>query len=131
MRKIFEILILFLIGGMSYYFIEILWRGYSYFSMFLLGGLCFVSIGLVREYFFINQKPLLIQLIIACVIITSLEFLFGFILNIIFKLGVWDYSDLKFNFMGQISLRYSIFWIFLSIPVIIMDDLLKHWLFGR
>ena len=43
---------LFLIGGALYYVIEILWRGYSHWSMFILGGICFVIMGLLNEYKF-------------------------------------------------------------------------------
>ena len=43
-------LFLFLIGGFLYYSIEILWRGFSHWSMFILGGLCFIYAGLQNEY---------------------------------------------------------------------------------
>src|SRR5699024_4519488 len=131
MKKIIQSLFLFLIGGISYHFIEILWRGYSHFSMFVLGGICFVTIGLMREYFVENNIGILTQLIVACITITALELIFVLILNIVFKLDIWDYSDLRFNFLGQISLLYSVFWIFLSLPIIIIDGFLKYWFFGK
>ncbi|MGJ0848756.1 putative ABC transporter permease [Tissierella praeacuta] len=132
MRKIkqwIKYLILFIIGGISYFFIEILWRGYSHITMFILGGLCFISVGLVKEYYFTFKKPLLIQQCISCLIITILELIFGLILNVKLGLDVWDYSNFKFNFMGQICLRYSILWFFLSLPTIIFYDYLRHFLF--
>ncbi len=123
--------VLFVIGGTSYVFIEILWRGYTHITMFFLGGLCFILIGLINENYFTGRLPILIQQIISCFIITLLELIFGLIFNLWLGLNIWDYSSLRFNFMGQICLRYSIFWFFLSLPAIILDDYLRHKLFGE
>jgi uncharacterized membrane protein len=120
-----------LIGGVSYYFIEILWRGYSHIGMFILGGLCFVLIGSISKYYSTSKRSFLIYQGISCLVITILELVFGFILNIVLKLDVWDYSNLKFNFLGQICLKYSIFWFFLSLPAIIFYDYIRYWLFGE
>ena len=100
-------------------------------GMFALGGLCFVLMGSISEYYFTSRKNLLIQLGISSLIITILELIFGLILNVWLGLGVWDYSNLKFNFMGQISLRYSIFWFFLSLPAIMFYDYIRYSLFRQ
>lgn len=121
--------ILFIIGGVSYFLIENLWRGYSYFSMFVLGGLCFITIGIIKRYVFSLKSSLIIQQGMACCIITVLELMFGLILNIKLGLQIWDYSNIKFNFMGQICLEYSILWFFLSLPTIIIYDYLRYLLF--
>ena len=46
-----KLLVLAVIGGAIYVGIEMLWRGHSHPSMFILVGLCFVSIGLINELF--------------------------------------------------------------------------------
>ncbi len=51
---IIEDIILFLIGGFIYYGIEFFWKTYlssgtCHWSMFLLGGLCFILIGRINE----------------------------------------------------------------------------------
>ena len=68
------------------------------------------------------------MLIGAC-IVTFMEFISGYIINI--KLGwqVWDYSNLPFNIMGQICLPFSIIWFFISLVAIVVDDYLRYWLF--
>lgn len=129
-KNIVKYLVLFMIGGSLYFLIELMWRQYSYFSMFVLGGLCFTSIGLVREYFLKSINSLLVQQVIASLIITLLELLFGLFLNVKLGLEVWDYSDVRFNFKGQICLQYSILWFFLSLPTIVLYDYLKYWLFS-
>ena len=50
-RHFAKAVILALIGGSIYVFIELVWRGYSHISMFILGGVCFVIIGLINELF--------------------------------------------------------------------------------
>ena len=118
-------LTLFLIGGIAYYFIEILYWGYSHFSMIIVGGLCFILIGSIDE--FSNKEiPLLLQMIISVLIIDIIELFSGIIINKLLLLDVWDYSSLRYNFLGQISLRSSIAWFFISLLAIYMDDLLRH-----
>lgn len=119
---------LFTIGGLLYYLIEILWRGYSHISMFVIGGTCFILIGLINEYLSF-ETPLWKQQLIAMVIVTGVEFTAGLILNVWLKLSIWNYSKLPFNLLGQISLQYSVLWFLLSLPAIALDDWLRWWLF--
>ncbi len=118
-------LILFLFGGVSYLLIEMLWRGYSHWSMFILGGACFLLIGLINEYFH-SDIPLLPQAILGSFIITLFEFCAGCILNLYLKLDVWDYYDMPYNILGQICLPYSVLWLFLSVVCVIVDDYIRY-----
>lgn len=127
-----QYVVLFLFGGISYFLIEIFWRGYSHIGMLILGGLCFVLIGSINGYYFkYKKRPILLQLIMSSLIITILELIFGLILNIWLGLDIWDYSNLDYNFMGQICLKYSIKWIFLSLPIIILYDYINYWFFNK
>lgn len=121
---------LFAIGGLIYYLIEIMWRGYSHISMFILGGICFVLIGLINEYLSF-KTPLWKQQLIATAIVTGIELITGLILNVWLQLGIWDYSNLPFNLFGQICLQYSILWFLLSLLAIVLDDWLRYWLFDE
>ena len=131
MRHIKKYLVLLIIGGNLYYILEVLWRGYSHFTMFMLGGICFILVGLINEISITSNMPLTIQQFIAAIIITSLELVFGLVFNIWLGLNIWDYSSLRFNFMGQICLMFSILWFFLSLPAILLDDYLRYWIFGE
>ena len=116
---------LFLIGGITYYFIEIAYRGYSHVSMVIVGGLCFILIGSINE--FSNKDiPLLLQMLISVLLVDIVELISGIIINRILLVNVWDYSGLRFNFLGQISLNSSIAWFFLSLLAIYVDDLLRY-----
>lgn len=128
LNTILKYLTLFLIGGITYYFIEIVYRGYSHYSMIIVGGLCFILIGSINE-FSNKEMPLLLQMLISVLIVNIVELASGIIINRILLLNVWDYSQLKYNFLGQISLNSSIAWFFLSLFAIYMDDLLRYVIF--
>ena len=116
-------IIIFLIFGISYYLLEILWRGYSHWTMIIVGGLCGLLIGLINEI--TPKMNTVLQMLLGSVIVTIIEFVTGYIINIKLDLNIWDYSNLKFNILGQISLLFSILWFFLSYIVIKLDDCIR------
>lgn len=116
--------IIFVIFGFLYICLELLYRGRTHISMFFVGGLCGVLIGLINDN--TPDMPLFYQCILGTTIVTLIEFISGCYLNIYLGLGVWDYSHVPFNFLGQVCLPFSIIWMLLSIPVIYLDDYLKN-----
>lgn len=118
---------LFLVGGFTYGCIEIISRGYSHISMLVAGGICFILIGLLNEVYSWNMA-IVSQMAIAAVIITTVEFVTGVIVNLWLGLKVWDYSKLPYNLLGQICLLYTNLWFFLSLPAILLDDYLRYFL---
>ena len=116
-------IIIFLIFGISYYLLEILWRGYSHWTMIIVGGLCGLLIGLINEI--TPKMNTILQMLLGSVIVTIIEFVTGYIINIKLDLNIWDYSNLKFNILGQVSLLFSILWFFLSYIVIKLDDCIR------
>ena len=69
------------VGGSVYVLLELALRGRSHWTMFLLGGLCFVLIGLINEVI-PWETPLLLQGVIGSAIVTALEFATGCIVKI-------------------------------------------------
>ena len=122
-RFLIKEFVLFTVFGFTYSIIEIFFRGYTFNSMFIVGGLCGVLIGLINDK--TPQMPLIYQCLIGSLIVTSMELICGYILNIKLGLGIWDYSNQPYNFMGQICPMFSLAWFFLSIPAIYLDDFLK------
>lgn len=127
-KNVLKILVLLLIGGTIYFCVEMLWRGYSHISMFFVGGICFIAIGAINEYI-PWEMGLIQQSIIGACLVTGIEFISGLILNIWLGFGIWDYSNLPFNIMGQICLPFFFAWIALSCVAIVLDDYLRYWLF--
>lgn len=119
MRKIQrfgEIWCLFLGGGSGYVFLELLWRGYSHWSMFLTGGLCVVLVCEMDRKLR-GDTHLLARCIYGAAMITAVEFVVGCIVNLWFHWDVWDYSSVPLNLMGQVCLPFAMAWMVLSVPV--------------
>lgn len=124
MTRFWKYFILFCTGGLSYLLIEIIYRGHTHWTMGVLGGICFVLMGLINNILGF-ETSLLLQMLISTFIITLLELLSGLLLNVYLGLNIWDYSHLPFNIMGQVCLPFSIIWFFLSPIGIIADDLIR------
>ena len=122
--------VLALCGGCVYFLIEMAWRGHSHWTMAVLGGVCFVLIGDINEFIPWNM-PLVLQGAIGSGVVTLLELVSGIVLNLWLGLGIWDYSNMPFNFLGQICLPFSLLWVALSVVAVILDDWLRYWLFGE
>ncbi|WMJ90547.1 putative ABC transporter permease [Anaerocolumna sp. MB42-C2] len=129
-NKTLKYILLFFIGGYSYCGIEILFRGYSHISMLIAGGICFILIGLLNEIF-TEKISIISQMVISAFIITGVELIVGLVVNVWLKLNVWDYSNMPYNFMGQICLLFTNIWFFLSLGAILLDDYLKYFLLGE
>lgn len=114
---------IFVIFGISYFTLEILYRGYSHWTMIFLGGIVSILIGLINEI--TPNMRMWKQMFLGTILITVFEFILGYILNIKLGLGIWDYSNIPFNIMGQICLPFSFLWFVLSYFVIMLDDILK------
>jgi len=123
-------LVLWCIGGLLYVLCELVFRGRSHWTMFLVGGLCFWLIGLINEVIPWDM-PIWQQCIIGALIITAVEFVAGCIINIWLGWQVWDYSGLPFNILGQICLPFTVLWSLLAAAGIILDDYLRFLLFGE
>ncbi len=130
MARLLKYLFLISFGGIVYILIEMLWRGYSHWSMFVLGGLCFLLLGLINEKY-TWDIPLFIQMLIGSFIITVMEFIAGCILNLWLGLNVWSYADMPYNILGQVCLPYMILWFFLSPVCIITDDYMRYAFFDE
>lgn len=130
LKAILKHAVLALCGGCVYFLIEMAWRGHSHWTMAVLGGVCFVLIGDINEFIPWNM-PLVLQGAIGSGTVTLLELVSGIILNLWLGLGIWDYSNMPFNFLGQICLPFSLLWVALSVAAVILDDWLRYWLFGE
>lgn len=130
MRVFLKYLFLFIIGGVVYYSMEMLFRGYSHYSMVILGGICFIACGLLNELLSWDTS-LLLQGLIGSGIITVLEFLTGVLVNMILHLNVWDYSNMPLNVLGQICLPFSLLWVIIAIGAIILDDYIRYCFFDE
>ena len=115
---------LFAGGGIAYYLLEVACRGYSHWSMALCGGLCLSAIYHMNRRLY--RRPLLLRAALGGGIITSVELVCGLLVNRTLHMGVWDYSDLPFNLLGQICLPFTLLWIALSLPICALCSCLEQ-----
>lgn len=129
MKQFSKYAVLLLTGGTAYYLIEIIARGFSHWTMFLVGGICFILVGIINEI--TPKMPLIRQMLLSAVIITAVEFISGCILNIWLGLSIWDYTDEIGNIFGQICPKHTVYWFLLSAVAVFLDDFIRYKFFGE
>lgn len=105
---------LFACGSAGYAALEILWRGYTHWTMALTGGVVFSVMAPVRKSL---QGVSWVQRCVAgSALITTAEFIVGCVVNLHYGLGIWDYSKERFNLLGQVCAKYAALWFLLAAP---------------
>ena len=113
MKPLGERMLMFLLGYFIYSLIEILARGYTHWTMAVVGGTVLVFLYDVNLRL---QAPLWQRCLLGALFITAMEFTVGVIDNLVLRWGVWDYTTVPLNLLGQICLPYSLMWCLLAIP---------------
>ena len=121
-----EFFSIYLFGAIGYGSLEILYRGYTHWSMLLTGGLCCCLIHLIATRM---SQRLWEKWIMCAAVITTVEFLVGCIVNIRLGWHVWDYSGMRLNLMGQICPAFTGLWLLLSVPCVSVSRFLKDYVF--
>ncbi len=116
-----NLLILFALGSSFGWFIEIFVRYYfhrKWVNPGILYGpyLPIYGLGIFILYFLADLSlKLTITIILMTSTLTILELLGGIFCEKLLSKRQWDYSHLRFNYLGHISLLHIFFWLFLSI----------------
>ena len=113
-----------MIAGCIYLLIELAWRGRTHWTMLPLAAVIFVCAGVLDERE--NPPPFWAQVAIGTIIATALEFVAGLILNVWIGLGVWDYSNLPWNVLGQICPQFTLAWAILMIVSIKLENFMHR-----
>ena len=100
--------------------LELLWRGRSHWTMFVLGGGCFLSLGKLSP----RLHPLL-RMGLGSAICTAGELAVGLVFNGDHQ--IWDYRMLPGNYRGQICPLFSLLWA----PLSLAGGTLCRWLSQR
>ena len=116
-----EFLLVFTAGGLVYGLMELVWRGWTHWSMLLCGGLC-LSIMYTLSSFDIAWW---LKLLLSAAAITWVEFSAGCIVNLCLGWQVWDYSAMPGNILGQICPQFCLLWLIVSAPGLCLCSLLR------
>lgn len=108
----------FLIGGIGYPLLEILWRRRTHPSMILAGGAAMALIHRVNRL----HERFSCKVLRCTAGITAIEALCGLIFNRRYQ--VWDYRRTPGNWRGQICLPYMALWGMLSAAALRLDSFL-------
>lgn len=122
-KKLEKYVFLFLFGGFGYGILEIAFRGFTHWSMIITGGSALIALYLINEAF--PNTSIFVKAFAGCSIITTLEFTVGIIVNKFFSFGVWDYAESPDNFLGVISLRFSLCWFAISFVMLFIFMLIQ------
>ena len=116
--------VLFVVGGAGYTALELLWRGYSHWSMALTGGCVFCSLADLADE--LEGEKLLARAAAGGLCITCAELLVGLTVNRGFGRAVWDYGQYRGNLMGQVCPQFALLWSGLSVPAMALGKCLKN-----
>lgn len=121
-----EIYFNFIIGALCYWAIELLYRGFTHWTMPITGGFCFIIIYAIANF---SPETLWQKWIMSASCICTIEFLVGALVNIVLGWSVWDYSALPYNLLGQICVQFSVYWLVLSIPAVFLCNIIRYFVF--
>lgn len=114
---------LYLLCGIIYYCIELLYRGYSHYTMMILAGFLAIFCIDTPNNIYSFDLDFRIQVIISTILCTLGEGISGLVLNTWLSLNVWDYSRLWGTFFwGQCNVMFVGAWVLLVIVGILLCD---------
>ena len=117
-------------GGTIYFLLEVAWKAATgkpemiSWTMLVLAILLTIAVERCGEQL-PWAVPLWLQALACAALVTAVELAAGLILNIWLGLGVWDYSDLPGNFMGQICPQFFGVWFVMCLVFIPAFDWLR------
>ena len=121
-------IIIFGLGAFIYGAIEVIVRGYTHWTMALTGGAVMALFMLINRSRDVN---ILLRCLLGALVITSLEFAVGAVVNLGLGWDVWDYSEKPFNIMGQICPLFTLGWFALSLPGFMLCTVVERRLSSR
>ncbi len=130
LKKLAEYGFLWIVGGTIYYSFELIFRGFSHWTMFVLGGICMMFFAFQGRA--VGWSEALWKQVIRCtVFVIACEFITGIIVNKWLGLSVWDYSNQPFHLFGQVCLPFAVIFSGLCAAGILLSGYILYWFFGE
>ena len=129
-KSMIKQLILFIVGGLTYGGIELIYRQITYLLMWICGGIAILLLDKLNDYISWDMD-ILLQGCIGSALITGMEFIIGNLSLAGLVPKMWDYSNVWMNYKGIICLPFSLIWIVLSICAIMLADAINYYIFDE
>ncbi len=114
---IFNLMALFIVYSFLGWCMEVFYAAFKTGKFinrgFLNGPFCPVyGFGAIGVLHFLSplKNNLLLLFLLSSLMASFIEFMAGFVLELLFKKKWWDYSNRKFNLFGYICLEFSLIW---------------------
>lgn len=111
-------------GGVIYFCIELMWRGYSHPVMIAVGSTCCSAIIVINDKFRRAGLRFGVRTLASVAAILAIELASGLLINVALGMDVWDYSSQPFNLFGQICPLFALLWTPLAAGALCLDDLI-------
>lgn len=118
-------------GGTVYFLLEVLYKTATHEPERISWTMLVLAIVLTIPVERCGEQlpwvvPLWLQALACAVLVTAAELAAGLVINVWLGLGVWDYSRLWGNFMGQICPQFAVVWWLLCLAFIPAFDWMRY-----
>lgn len=113
-----KIILNFFIGLAVGFFLEFIYRSIEHKKLVmpkLVDAQMYALIGAFLSILSFFEMLFFYRLILIFIVPTLVEFSTGYLDFKLNKIRLWNYSKEKFNFMGFVCLRFSLYWFLLSL----------------
>ncbi len=105
--------------------------GWTSIWMLFIGGFAAWFIGFVDTFESFAKQKLIIKMLVCGLIVTATEFFLGLLLNYYLDLALWDYAHVRYNLLGQITIRSATAFTLLGPMVLWLNNFLRYKLFDE
>lgn len=119
-KRLPQIFFIGCLSGLIYTTIEILYRGYTHMTMYMLAFIVGIFIFILNNTILEFDTDFFVQVLICTLFATLMELVFGLTFNKDYS--IWDYRNLAFNYRGQICLVFTLVWGVISAAALIFLD---------
>ena len=120
---------MFVVGYCVYIAMEVTARGNSYALMGVVGGLSLIFCGCLNDEISWDI-PLFHQAILGGIIITSMEYITGWIDRMYLGWRMWDYSNMILHDpLGIVCVPFFLLWCVLAVVAVLVDDSISYYVY--
>ena len=105
--------------------------GWTSIWMFFIGGFAAWFAGFLDTLKWFSRQKLFVKVLACSLSITATELLSGLFLNYYLELALWDYTHVRYNLLGQISIRSATAFTFMAPLVLWLNNFLRYKLFAE